>query len=198
MMQEFITFVQKLFPSIDPYIASQVSVAIKQFERKRCQDDDVKRPLYDFFTTGSLGDYLAQGDIIDNLPFVLLDPETGEESFRELPGILLSNTCDAEREDYIIFAPLLPKYEMYKQLQDNFSTNLTYNLMYFPDTHFSEYVIDLSLMRSFPREPIVSSDAYRKIASLNDFGYYLLLCKLTVYFLRPEDTDVQIARVETA
>ena len=33
-----------------------------------------------------------------------------------------------------------------------------------------------------------------RIYSLNLIGFYLLICKLTIHFLRPEDTGVQNSR----
>ena len=35
-----------------------------------------------------------------------------------------------------------------------------------------------------------------KETSLNQFGFYLFLCKLTICFMRPEDEDVQADRRE--
>lgn len=189
MMNNFISFVEGLFP-IDPYIAKQAHLAIKQFELKK-EREDVTRPLYNFFLPNPL-DYLAQGDIIDSLPFELENPDTGELIEHTAPGLVISNTCDSERDPYIVISPLLSMDIMYGDRKKDFNTNLTFNLLYFPDSRFSEYVVDLTIMNSFSRR-IVSK--YSKIASLNQFGYYLFLCKLTVQLMRPEASPTQLLRV---
>lgn len=186
MMQEFIDFVHEIFPSIQPYTKEQVKKAIKQFE----QNGD----LYQFFTTNSLA-YLGQGDIIETLPFRTYD-KTGEESIYHTKGILLSNTCDCENDNSLVFSPLLPLGKFYGG-EGRFTQNLTYNLLYFPDTSLSEYIVDFGIMNTFPKNPIeerLKNGRLKKVASLNKFGYYLLLTKLSVHLLRPEDIEVQKVR----
>lgn len=191
MIGEFITFVEKMFP-MDPYVAEQARVAIRQFELSK--ERRTENPLYNFFLPTPIS-HLSQGDIIGgNVPFELEDPDTGEIMVYRGPGILLSNTCDAERDSYIVISPLLPLEEMYRGRKKDFSTNLTYNLLYFPDSNFSDYVIDLTIMNTFSRKVI--TDNYHTVASLNQFGYYLFLCKLTVQLMRPEDEGVHIQRTD--
>jgi hypothetical protein len=189
MINQFISFVEGLFP-IDPYIAQQAHHAIKQFELKEKEKDN-PRPLYNYFLSSPL-EYLAQGDIIADLPFELEHPETGEIMELIAPGIIISNTCDSERDPYIVISPLLSMDEMYGNRKKDFSTNLTFNLLYFPDSRFSEYVVDLTIMNSFSRKIV---QGYPKLASLNQFGYYLFICKLTVQLMRPEDPPTQRLRV---
>lgn len=98
MIQEFITFVEQLFPSINPYTAEQTRDAIRQF--------DDKGQMYGFFMCKPF-EYLSQGDIVAELPFTKTDSE-GNESYFKSPAILLSNTCDAENDDFVVFSPLFP------------------------------------------------------------------------------------------
>lgn len=192
MIREFISFVESLFP-IDPYISERVHGAIKQFELEKQWKGEREgvKPLHNFFLPFPL-DHLAQGDIINNLPFELEDPDTGEKMVYQGPGILISNTCDSDRDPYIVFSPLLPIDQMYGKRKKDFTTNLTFNLLYFPDTRFSEYVIDLTIMNSFSRKVVI--EKYSKLASMNQYGYYLFLSKLTVQLMRPEDKEVQSTR----
>lgn len=172
MMQEFIAFVHSLFPQINPYVRERVNESIKQFERSG--------QLYDYFLSQPLK-YLAQGDIIGELPFVRYDPDGGEKVYKT-KGILLSNTCDCENDKTVVFAPLLPAEQMYGLKKNDFKTNMRYSLICFPDTTLSDYVIDLTLMNSYPKDLIARSleeGRLTKSASLNKFGYYLFLCNST-------------------
>ena len=58
-------------------------------------------------------------------------------------------------------------------------------------------VIDFGLINSYSTKLIgqsIEDKKINKIASLNDLGYYLFLCKLTIHFMRPEDIEVQQTR----
>ena len=82
MIHEVVKFVHELFPSISPYTAEQVKSSLRQFERSGQK--------YDYFMPKSL-QYLAQGDIIEELVFTKTSP-TGDISFLKTKAILLSNT----------------------------------------------------------------------------------------------------------
>lgn len=76
-------------------------------------------------------------------------------------------------------------------------SNLIYRFLYFPDNGLSDYFIDLSWINSYPRFAILERQRegiINKIGSLNNFGYYLFLSKLTVHLMRPEDVIVQQER----
>ncbi len=186
MISEFVSFVEELFPSITPYTKEQVRQAIRQFEQsgqqyKYCMHEPVS--------------YLAQGDIVDALPFIKYD-EKGNQSLLKTKGILLSNTCDAENDDVVVFAPLLP-IDKIKLERSVVTSNLIYRFLYIPDSNLLDYVVDMSLINSFSKNLIetgIVQNKLNKVASLNQFGYYLFLCKLTVHLMRPEDREVQTVR----
>ncbi|MCK4796195.1 MAG: hypothetical protein KAT05_02370 [Spirochaetes bacterium] len=184
MIEEFIDFVSELFPCISPYTHENVKTAIHQFY------DKSKIKTYNLFKTKPL-EYLAQGDIIEIVPFIIYD-EDGNQSIYKTKAILISNTCDSERDDNILFAPLLKISELYLDM-NQIKNNTYFNFLFFPGSFLSEYVVDLSLINSFSQKFIINSlknNYIKKISSLNRFGYYFLICKLTVHLLRPEDTKV--------
>ncbi|MBE1444247.1 hypothetical protein [Paenibacillus sp. OAS669] len=120
---------------------------------------------------------------------------TGDLSYLKTKGILLSNTCDAERDDFIVFAPLLSLAAVSNQ--EIIKSNTIYQFLYFPDTIISEYYVDLSWLNSLPREIIttrIEQGKINKVGSLNRLGYYLFLCKIKVQLMHPEDSGVQIER----
>lgn len=186
MMPEFIDFTKSLFPSIDPYIADEVKESLKQFEENGSR--------YKCFTNCSFS-FLSQGDILDKLKFIKVNEE-GHIIEKELKALLLSNTCDAENDDVLLFAPLIPLTNL-KVNHDTLKKNRIYKLLYFPGHRYNNYVVDLSLVSSFSKvlvNKLLEKEIIQKEASLSDFGYYLFLTKLTVHFMRPEDTKVQKMR----
>ncbi|MEC0244717.1 hypothetical protein P4H65_02645 [Paenibacillus chitinolyticus] len=188
MIQEFVDLVEQLFPSISPYVKDRVNDAIKQF--------DTSGQKSDFFMFKSL-DHLAQGDIFDNIPFFKIDPKTNELFDIRKKGILLSNTCDASRDEEILFAPLIRLDDITSVDINQIKKNLIYQFLYLPDKNLHEYCIDLSWINNLPRSLILKAlqqEKISKIGSLNRMGYYLFLAKITVHLMRPEDSEVQSVR----
>ena len=52
-------------------------------------------------------EYLAQGDVIGDFNFKCIDCDGYEREFTT-SGMLLSNTCDASRDENILLVPLIP------------------------------------------------------------------------------------------
>lgn len=185
-MKEFVKFVEQLFPSIEPYIAQNVKDVLIQFEKTgNTYTCFINKPL----------DYLAQGDILEELPFYKIDDDGALLEYKT-KGLLLSNTCDAANDDNILCAPMLPLVKLEVE-RSTVKKNQIYNLLYFPDNIFSEYVVDLSLINTFSKFVIkkaLEKNIIKKTASLSTFGYYLFLSKMTIHFMRPEDLTVQEER----
>lgn len=178
MINELINFTDALFPSISPYTRDNVRKAIKQFY-------DEGKQLNCFLSTPL--EYLAQGDIVSELPFIFFD-ENGEEFSLKTDGIILSNTCDCERDNNILIAPFIDFSNIDKDIQ-SLKGNTSYGYLYFPDNTYENFVVDFTMTTSFSRKLI--SNKFQKISSLNGYGYYLFLIKLTVYLMRPEDAGVK-------
>ena len=138
MLDEFINYVQKLFPSISPYVKNQTEQAIRQFKLSGRTLNLLNDKPYD---------YLTQGDILSNVPFVKIE-ENGGISAQRSYGMLLSNTCSADHDDDIVIAPLLQIKDLGLNRND-IVNNLHYRLFYLPDKRFEELVVDFSLMNTF-------------------------------------------------
>ena len=111
----------------------------------------------------------------------------------------MSNTCDASRDDYIVIAPLI---EYDKVLDDNQKkiarANKYYDKMCFTNSQLDGYFIDFTRATSFNRNLLLKllENKTNVEYSLNQYGYYLLLTKLTIYFMRPEDKKTNEIRAE--
>ncbi len=184
MMNEFIDFVYGMFPLINPYIKDRVKEAIRQF--------DVSGKKLNYFLFEPL-EVISQGDIVGPLNFIWFN-ETGKMSTLKTKGILLTNTCDAQRDKFLMFAPFIPLANANEKLKEGIVKNQIYNLLYFPENSYSDYVVDFSMIQPFNRKllfDLIEAGQVQRTASLSQFGYYLFLCKLTVHLMRPEDTEIQ-------
>ena len=96
-------------------------------------------------------------------------------------------------------APLVPLSVISDVDRGAIANNHINRLLYLPDQHFPDNVVDLGALNCFSKELIESGlkcGKLKKLASLNTLGYYVFLIKLTVHFMRPEDTGVQVDRRE--
>lgn len=187
MIKEFIEFTANIFSCINPYTKENIDKAIKQFELEGKQ----------LFTTMDNNlECLAQGDVLENVPFYRVN-NMGKMEVFVTKGLVLSNTCDCSRDRDILLAPFIPIKKTQKD-RNALIKNKAYGYLYLPDNKFDEEVVDFSLSNSFNREVLLKGIEDKKInkkVSLNSYGYYLLLCKLTIYLMRPEDEEIKRIRL---
>lgn len=146
---------------------------------------------------------IYQGDGIKDLPFIAF-PDTRTEN---LKALILTNTCDNDinnerhNQSYICYSPLilLKKYEesllkkspeskeSIKGHIDCIKRQEVTQIFYLPKGGFLENdsivmfnLISSCLSKSIARESIKQ----RRIFSLSNYGFYLLLFKLSVHFSR--------------
>ena len=189
MIPEFIDFCQKLFPVIDPYTKEQAKRAMMQFEDNNGPFLSQETDSFDLF----------QGDIFSEMPFLYTN-EKGQVKVIKRKAQLLSNTCDASRDPFLLFAAVHPleDFQDNQPMVDGIVRNTKYSAFYLPDRILKNEFVDFGLINSIPREVFLKFQEEKKvkrIASLTLVGYYMFLCKLTVFFMRPEDIDVNTSRV---
>lgn len=146
---------------------------------------------------------IYQGDGVNDLPHV----ELPLSKIKEVQGLILSNTCDIDQENDRLFptrlvhAPII-KLSKYNALlielgkQDNKIVNkhietikkqYISNIFYLPRNSYLEEdsLIFFDRISSLPSSFIPKSKIIEKRTfSLSDFGFYLLLFKLSVHFTR--------------
>lgn len=198
-MNAFIDLVKDIFPStVDKFTAEEAKECLKQFrkENKFGNQSVGLGKEYDFFTKYS-DDILRQGDILDKVPFLYINTK-GEQKRLITKGMILSNTCDLSRDEYIHIAPLIEIEDLIKVVDEekrvNYKKDLIDNrifrFLYLPHNCLKDYVVNFHLITSFPRGLMVNKIESKEINvenSLNQIGFYFLLCKLTVYFMREEN-----------
>lgn len=188
-MIEYMSWVKEMFPSISPYTHQMAMSSVREYIKNHGSIDYIApSPL----------PFLAQGDILKDMFFWHIS-DSGELIEINSPGILLSNTCDAENDDLILFSPLIAitAFEENGFNKDAIVMNHYTSLLYLPEPPLKDYVVDLSVATSYNRELIMSSinsQKLNKISSLSLKGYYFFLSKLTVHLMRPEACDANFER----
>ena len=74
---------------------------------------------------------------------------------------------------------------------------MNFEYLYFPDTEIGDSFVNFGLITSVSREAFqkfVEAGKSERIASLNATGYFLFITKLTVFLMRPEDSEVYASR----
>lgn len=188
MIPDFIEFCHQLFPHIDPYTKEKAKHAMEQFEKS-------DKPLLTKFETDPS---LFQGDVFSEIPFFYID-ETGQQKQIWRKAQLLSNTCDAVRDNTLVFAALHPlsDFNENQSMVDSIKRNKKYNVFYLRDSILAEECVDFEMINTISREAflaLIRAEKVRRIASLTLVGYYMFICKLTVFFMRPEDIEVNTNR----
>lgn len=188
-MDGYIDFLEKLFPAIEPYAANRAKEAVKEFSRYGTKTPFFSKPLDEDF---------QQGDIFTRVPFVYID-KNGKGQLAVTGGMLLTNSCDTTRNERLQFAAMTPlaDYSANPANIDAVTSNLNFEYLYFPDTEVSDSFVNFGLITSVSRDAFkkfVESGKSERIASLNATGYFLFVTKLTVFLMRPEDSDVYASR----
>jgi len=188
MIADFIDFCTDLFPCINPYTKEKAKAAMEQFENIS------GHLLYEAY--GSLD--LYQGDIFSEIPFIFVDQDGNFQTiFRKAQ--LLSNTCDASRDEHLIFAAIHPLDELSNpSLCYAIKKNEKYSAFFIPDVALSKEFIDMEMITTYSRETFMDmcrAGKVHRIASLTLVGFYMLICKLTVFLMRPEDREVNSSRL---
>lgn len=185
----FIDFVTSLFPSISPYVQEQTKRSLEQFYEQG--------KTFECYNRKQL-DGICQGDIIENVkvPIIGID---GSINVAERTVLIISNSCDIENDDYILIAPFYSFSEsgLSKSQLSELKNNKFFGKMYFPDVSEEEMFADFSYIQSLPKQYFYEGIEHNTMHikySLNLVGFYLLLCKLTIHLLRPEDKQLQSDR----
>ncbi|MEE0706236.1 MAG: hypothetical protein UCH28_07610 [Adlercreutzia sp.] len=189
MIPEFLEYISHLFPSISPYTEEGARLALKQFEQSGAMGS---------LTLAQNTEDMRQGDIFSEMSVPLVD-EAGAIKIYRARVMLLSNTCDCERNSNLEFAVIWPMDELSTDPAKvaGFKSNKNYQFLYLPDARLENDLIDFGAIFSLPRKlfnKMVEAESIQKVASLSWVGYYLFLCKLTVFFMRPEDVEVNKSR----
>ena len=180
-----------------------------QFYQRNCQNDK----YYTEFYLKTSNSFFLQGDLIKELRFPIFNKETRKYEKLYFDAILISNTCDVDEANAnnrnipkkVILAKLIPLNAFVDSLTEleiesaaNILTlikNQQYsNVIYFPPTNegidYIAYLDDFSILDVDELNLLKEDIDENRIESLDYFGHYLFIFKLSYHFCRlPEETQ---------
>ncbi|WP_323709203.1 hypothetical protein [Mammaliicoccus sciuri] len=185
----------KIFQGIFPYNVNNIEVKdfLSQFE-----DTQFQQLLMDNMSSDFEINSVKQGDIFENIPITrtyLNSNNKLETNTIKEKAMLISNSCDAERRHYVLFAPVLPlsNYNHNKNIINSIKKNEKASAIYIGDTGYQDSYIDISATTSLELKAFKYFLENKKIVKkdeLNQYGYYLLLAKISHFLVRPESDEV--------
>ena len=179
MLKEFIDFVDSVLPSVPMGTKEGVQEAIAQFEK---DGEQIK-----YLTLNPLPEF-SQGDVISAVPFFFFD-ENGKQQMFQADALVLSTSCHIDQKDKLILVPVLPLDAFEGNLVE-LKKNKVIDYMYIPDGSLIDMFVDFEIMNTFSKDLVmdgIKSGKIRRVASLNQIGYYFFIIKLTIYLMRRED-----------
>lgn len=201
-----------IFPPylVDPH-KGRVKKGLEQFFKN---SEGARLISYDYFYHSSPPNFFLQGDILNSLPSIIWDYDEHKYKSGFSPGILISNSCDVEIANkrtipkQALFAPIISLNNYIESLteegieptkidsliKDIKSQEYT-NIFYLPNNIIdgNEFIAFLDQIWWVPVEEFekkIDDLEKERFVSLDYFGHYLLLVKLSIHFCRlPEETD---------
>ncbi len=165
--------------------------------------DNIDQRMY---TTSLEKDVLYQGDGFDSLPY--MDMMNIDKGKKEHYSIILSNTCDIDQDNKrlypssIMYAPIidLEKYIgilreqgvnegiIVNHLRDIRKQSIT-SILYLPNNErITESIVFLDRIMNIGNDYIKRDTLlHNRLFSLSDYGFYLLLFKISVHFSRIQE-----------
>lgn len=202
------TMIEHLFP--DYLTATEKGRLLNALEQFKDASTKGKwnNKLYTHFYSPSSYKYFLQGDLIREIRYPDWNNQSKFFDRTFTDALILSNTCDLDLSNLrkahkqVVMAPLLEMNQYLDEISkeqglddmvNGIKTQTTSNILHLPPnpTNGKEYICHLDKAFWFPTEELNSylpDIEQTRIASLDYFGYYLFLVKLSYHFCRlPEE-----------
>ena len=209
------TFFEKFLSQ--PYLSDtnkdRLRKGLAQFrpEKYNFESSPIAEKSYTHFYLRTRNDFLLQGDILLQMRHSIFNEDSTEYEKIYTEAIIISSTCDIEDETksrdmpkQILFAPLVELESYLSEIAENENISIeniklniknqqNSNIFYLPPNpqNGKEYVAILDRLFWFPTKELQNANEQLlqdKIASLDYFGYYLFLLKISYHLCRlPED-----------
>ena len=173
-----------------------------------------KTKRYDNFYLNNPPTFFMQGDLINSLPVYFWDYDSKKYLTGFAPVILVSNSCDVSPKEgrlldkEALFAHLIPLDDYINDLKEegytsdhiasiynNLNQQTYSNLLYLPPNPIDkrEFIVFFDKIFWHPAEGFLEKLAdinTERFLSLDIFGFYLFICKLSYHFCRvPEESE---------
>lgn len=202
------TMIEHLFPDyLTATEKGRLLLALEQFKDAYTKGKWSGR-IYSHFYTQTAYEYFLQGDLIREIRYPDWNNEGKVFERTYTDAIILSNTCDLDLSNIrkahkqVVLAPIIEMQQYIEAISNeqgvedmitSIKAQTTSNILYLPPNHTNgkDYICHLDKAFWFPTEELhsyLSDIEQTRIASLDYFGYYLFLVKLSYHFCRlPEE-----------
>ena len=202
------TMIEHLFPDyLTATEKGRLFQALEQFKDAHAKGKWSNK-VYSHFYATSADNYFLQGDLIREIRYPDWNSEDKIYQRTYTDALILSNTCDLDltniRKAYkqVVLAPIIELDQYIEEFTDeqdleemvkSIKSQTKSNILYLPPNLMSDkdYICHLDKAFWFPIEELNSylpDIAQTRISSLDYFGYYLFLVKLSYHFCRlPEE-----------
>jgi hypothetical protein len=194
--REFIETVRHAFPHIENEQWLSLEQKISQFQTRRLSYRPSSEELYLAVTTAPVSPVL-QGDIFDNIPIPVVDAD-GALKRLDGPAVLLSTSCDFERDDFVLFAKCFTYSAIKGVVKDSerLRRNGYYQFFSFGNSsdESKSLVADFTQVATLSRELVqrrLSERRIRRMYSLSLPGYFFFITKLYTHLLRVDTPEGQ-------
>jgi len=213
---EFGDSLEALIPS---YLVGVNRNSLKEGLKQFTPENRGKEINYENFFKIYNHNYFMQSDLVKEIRFAHWNSENTQYEKEYLDAIIVSNTCDISYSNnrdvnikQCLLAPIIDLNEYLIDLQEkgynedkirsfkqNAKAQLLSNAFYIPQhiDNGKEYLALFDRIFWFPTDELnslIPSITEDKIASLNFFGFYLFIFKLSYHLCRlPEECDREVA-----
>lgn len=199
---------EKLLP---PELTDQKKGRLHEGLRQFSDPYNTQDKFYTDFYLPISRSYFLQGDLLREMRFPSFNKESGQYNKLYYDALIISNTCDFDESNKrtvtkkVILAKLVPVdtfIESMRELEvENAAEILTHvknqqysNIVYLPITRdkkeYLAYLDDLSIVEKEEVNVLKEDISNNRIESLDYFGYYLFIFKLSYHLCRlPEETE---------
>ncbi len=188
--------------------------ALNQFQKRRDSEKNSEIDYSNFYLHNFQPSFFLQGDLMHSLPQPYWNSVNQEFENSFSPALLISNSCDVsignkrQVEKDAVFAPLIPILEYKKDMikrglaQNKIDSILSQikrqtfsNIFYLPSISEggNDFLAFLDQLFSIPAEVVeqqLTDIKSNRLISLDNFGSYLFIVKLSFHFCRvPEEVE---------
>ena len=181
--EKFIDFVKDVLPTVDKEKAEELKDWIK----------DTEKFEYESYYSYEQND-LIQGDIIDGIKFVLMNKEGKIYITDKMKAMVMSTSCDIANDDNITLCPLFENSDLKPGTIEAVKNNLIYDTFYINSKKVEDYHVRFSVCNTVNKDYLfraLEQGKIKKIFTMSMMTYYLFIVKLTIHYMRMEDSEVK-------
>lgn len=204
-------FIEELERLLPPELTEQKKGRLREGLKQFFDTNNSQDKFYTDFYLPISHNYFLQGDLIREMRFPVFNGESRQYEKLYFDALLVSNTCDVDESNRqtiskkAVIAKLVPVDTFIGSLKEleveNAAEILTHiknqqysNIIYLPTTKnkkdYLAYLDDLSIIEKEEINTLKEDIAINRIESLDYFGYYLFIFKLSYHLCRlPEETE---------